>query len=423
MGGEGSGRKPDIVKQMLEQRQPVGLIGSEGMFLPNYSGVQRGALKTSDTLAGGADIYVSPSGADYQDIQTALNAVPSTGGNIYVGDGTYTITSTLLIKTSRTNIIFSDGAKIQCDGAVVSPLIKPNTTNLQSVTIKGGYWYNTNGTAAGTAFDCSDLAKSIIAPTKIENFDLALDLNDAANNTFYNTYQNVHIFDCNNGIRLTGNPVNNNNFTSIRVRCKAGGGGIGLNLVNGKGNTFNTCDFEPATGTGILGVSLSGSAHYNLILDSWIENNDLNVGIDANANRNSFVSGNISSPLTTNILDNSTNSTTSYFNVNDNGAVKNYPASLTGTLLCNDISVVSGAALRTRTSAGNTALLSAFDVDGGTYTTFATLTANNTPTFNLSTLTTIGGNAILANNAVNGSFTTVDLKTVTVSGGQIISIV
>lgn len=57
------------------------------------------------------------------------------------------------------------------------------------------------------------------------------------------------------------------------------------------------------------------------------------------------------------------------------------------------ITFATGGAIRTDTSAGNTLLLQAYDVDGTAYTTFGTLTANNTPTFDLSTATTIGGNA------------------------------
>lgn len=48
----------------------------------------------------------------------------------------------------------------------------------------------------------------------------------------------------------------------------------------------------------------------------------------------------------------------------------------------------------TPTSAGSTLILQAYDVDGATYTTFATLTANNTPTMDLSTSVTQGGMVI-----------------------------
>jgi hypothetical protein len=59
------------------------------------------------------------------------------------------------------------------------------------------------------------------------------------------------------------------------------------------------------------------------------------------------------------------------------------------------VAVVTGGALKTATSAGNTALLQAYDVDGAAYTTFATLTANNTPTMDLSAAVTSNGSAII----------------------------
>lgn len=59
-----------------------------------------------------------------------------------------------------------------------------------------------------------------------------------------------------------------------------------------------------------------------------------------------------------------------------------------------NLALSSGGAIRTGTSAGNTALLVARDVDGASYTTFATLTANNTPTFDLSDATTKAGGYI-----------------------------
>lgn len=59
-----------------------------------------------------------------------------------------------------------------------------------------------------------------------------------------------------------------------------------------------------------------------------------------------------------------------------------------------NMTLATGGALRTATSAGNTLLLQAYDVDGTSYTTFGTLTANNTPTFDLSTAVTMGGAAI-----------------------------
>jgi hypothetical protein len=52
--------------------------------------------------------------------------------------------------------------------------------------------------------------------------------------------------------------------------------------------------------------------------------------------------------------------------------------------------LAAGGSLDTSTSAGNTLLIRAYDVDGTTYKTFATLTANDTPTMDLDTDVTIG---------------------------------
>lgn len=64
---------------------------------------------------------------------------------------------------------------------------------------------------------------------------------------------------------------------------------------------------------------------------------------------------------------------------------------LTATKIAN-VTVPTGGAFRTNTTATNTALLQAYDNDTGPgYITFGTLTAGNTPTFDLSTATTVGG--------------------------------
>lgn len=63
-----------------------------------------------------------------------------------------------------------------------------------------------------------------------------------------------------------------------------------------------------------------------------------------------------------------------------------------GTFTSVTLSAAGG--VRTSASAGNTLLLQARDVDGAAYTTFGTLTANNTPTFDLDDAVTKAGNYI-----------------------------
>jgi len=74
---------------------------------------------------------------------------------------------------------------------------------------------------------------------------------------------------------------------------------------------------------------------------------------------------------------------------------------IAGALGLANLTLPTGDALRTSTSAGNTILLAAYDVDGASYTTFATLTANNTPTMDLAASVTLNGQSIAnANNTI-----------------------
>jgi len=59
----------------------------------------------------------------------------------------------------------------------------------------------------------------------------------------------------------------------------------------------------------------------------------------------------------------------------------------------------------TGTTDTNTLLFRAYDVDGTAYTTFATLTAGNTPTFDLSSATTVGGSETITSASTTDTFT------------------
>lgn len=59
------------------------------------------------------------------------------------------------------------------------------------------------------------------------------------------------------------------------------------------------------------------------------------------------------------------------------------------------VTLDSGSAIRTAANTGNTALFQAYDTDGVAYTTFATLTAGTTPTFDLASSVTHNGATIV----------------------------
>lgn len=287
------------------------------------------------TPRGGADIVVDTSGGDYTDIQTALDNVPAGGGTIYIGDGTYTVTSTLLIKVTRTRIICSDGATVQCNGASVTTLIKPNSTSVNICSVIGGKWLQTNATAQGVAFDFSNSSNNYLVPTRIEEFGTAFKFSDTANLTFYNRTERTQVFNCNNGIELSGTLANNNSFSHLRIKPKNGGAGKGIAITDGRGNAFYACDVEPSTGTGITGVHLISSsstirARENRFDTCWFEENAVNLLIDADCVHNTFQNCTFAGTGGSAITDNSTAQTNQFLNCNPNSG--DVPFNWVGTI-------------------------------------------------------------------------------------------
>jgi hypothetical protein len=296
-------------------------------WLEAGSGLSISGTTLTATAGGGApagaDIVVASSGGDYTDIQTALDNVPAGGGNVYISDGTYTITSTLLVKVSRTRIIVSDGASIECNGASVTTLIKPDSSSIALTTIIGGKWLQTNATAQGVCMDFSDTPNNHLAPTRIEEFGTAFKFTDTANNTFYNKVERTQVFNCNNGIELSGSLANNNSFYSVRIRPKAGGAGKGIYLSDARGNAFYGCNVEPSTDTGITGVHLASSsstvrARENLFSGCWFEQSATNVLIDADCVHNTFENCTFASTDSGRVTDNSTADNNLFINCNYN---------------------------------------------------------------------------------------------------------
>jgi hypothetical protein len=68
----------------------------------------------------------------------------------------------------------------------------------------------------------------------------------------------------------------------------------------------------------------------------------------------------------------------------------------------NDVVIENTKAIKTNTTTGNTALFQAYDVDGGAYSTFATLTNGNTPSF---AIASPAGGSVTINGAVIGGIT------------------
>lgn len=261
-----------------------------------------GTLAFLSDITGGLKLptyTVGASGADYTDIQSALDAW---NWLIYLTDSTYTITTGLKFKFNYQYII-GNGEKciIQFNGATVATAISPNATNLKQWGIKGVSIQQTNPTIQGTALDLSDMALMDI-DVEIKDAGVALKMNDANNNTFYNTVY-IRAFGCTRWIELNWTNPSNNNYFSGRIANKSGGD-YGVYITKWQGNRFEDLSLEPAATTGNTWIYLTSASTYaNTFENVWIEGNNVWVTIDSSVTYNTFIWGTITAN-TTNLTDN-----------------------------------------------------------------------------------------------------------------------
>ena len=269
--------------------------------------------------------------ADYTTIQAAIDAA-TTGGTIYVTDGTYTLTSQLLFKYANTRIVGNGySTKIQADAASVTTLIGFNASNLAWCSLENFYIANTNGTTQGIGLNSSNTPLCNFKSLYFYNLWTAIRANDTANFTFYNRFEDIRIFECTNGMDFTStSPFNDNEFSNVRVALKAAGSGKGLYMNNAQGNTFHNCNFEPSSGN--TGIHLDTNLVINTsFYDVYIEGNTTGVNITS-AQRTTFIGGMIVAN-TANITD--TWLDTAYLNTNVNYALYNQLANVVARDLSN----------------------------------------------------------------------------------------
>lgn len=149
MGGEGSGRKPGtekVVGNMLGYNQPAPTIPGESFYIPNYSGIQTAALKSSAALTA-----------------TPTNLTASGGTTVYGTFPNFTVGSPILVSGAINAVFVAASGALIASGAILDIVVPfnctltgytllPNTTGSVIVEAWKDTYANFPPTAADTMF-------------------------------------------------------------------------------------------------------------------------------------------------------------------------------------------------------------------------------------------------------------------------------
>jgi parallel beta-helix repeat protein len=109
--------------------------GAHTVYYYSVDNLGNKEVEKSSTFSGGLSYTFCSSGCDYSNLQTAINALPAGGGKIFIKDGIYSISNSIILK-SGTILEFSPDAQIQFTGSY-KPLFKG--TGINNVQILGGF--------------------------------------------------------------------------------------------------------------------------------------------------------------------------------------------------------------------------------------------------------------------------------------------
>ncbi len=232
--------------------------------------------KDCDYLCDGTD--------DQVEIQAAINALPSTGGEVVVLDGTYNITAS--ISVNKNNVTLR--------GCGVSTVLKRmwNSSGEQGVvTISSSYYscikdFRIDGNKANYTDEHYNLGGYVANSSYIKvvniisenNSKYGFELYNCNNNTITgNTCNNnnsygIYLANIINNNTITGNTCNNNNSYGIYL----------ANIINNNTITGNTCNNNNS-----YGIYLSGNNNNNTITGNTCNNNSYGIYLGGSSNNNS----------------------------------------------------------------------------------------------------------------------------------------
>lgn len=237
---------------------------------------------------------------DFTSVQSAINALPASGGLIHVKAGTYILpTGNVGIQPKVSNTIIEgegNSTQFNFDKANTTNAYEPASSNLTGLVLKDVYFHQTNATFGGIGINASNTPLFIAQRIKIDGTATTTSVKDTQNLSFYQHYTDMDFRDNTSCVDIGGLPVNDNIFENIRCAAHSGNKGFALYLdsssVNGaQNNTFINFDSEPTgAATGLTAMYLNNAVD-NQFFTSYVEGNATGWNLTANSQRNTFHGG------------------------------------------------------------------------------------------------------------------------------------
>jgi parallel beta-helix repeat protein len=252
------------------------------------SGGKRTARFTVGTSTAGwtaADCdYLCDGTADQTEINAAITALPATGGEVVILDGTYNITAKINVAKNNVSIRGNGNATIlkrmynSSTGEGVITLTSRSGCKIANLQVDGNKASYTASNNFGIYLSSSS-NNTVTGNTCNNNNNDGIRLYSSSNNTVTgNTYNNnsnygIYLYSSSSDNTVTGNTCNNNST------------GIYLSSSSNNTVTGNTCNNT------VTGIYLYSSSNNNTVTGNTCNNNS-NYGIRLSSSSNNTVTGN-----------------------------------------------------------------------------------------------------------------------------------
>jgi len=219
----------------------VAITGSSGLCDGSDDGVGgSGFSTTSADFWGSQKPYattttVCATGCKYTSINSAISALPASGGVIQLQNETYAGP----VSITKSNVTIQGqgyGATlITCDGAVDGLCVSIATSSqLTRIQLWDFGIDNTNASHVGTGLDTSDTSHVKAGRIRITDFDIGHLVQDTVNQTFYHSYEDMIYFDTDTCMLVKGTLANQHE--SRHPTCRIGkAAGMGYRFIDAEG--------------------------------------------------------------------------------------------------------------------------------------------------------------------------------------------